>query len=755
MTSRNFAVLVLLATGCGAAYQEEEQACAAVDGEQCRQGKAGPSSMMQKKQRMEMKIAFPSEGGNAADSGATDMQRNAQSKDPPEQNVDAPNEEMMASIMREVDKDEDGKLTFREIRADLFQREPERFNSSKEEQLQHRFSEADLNGDGGLERTELPTFLKLIEEMQGDEDEALVQQDASGATGDRTEEDAKEEEEETEEEDAEEGAKDKEQETQLAEEQQSQVQNGDIESQRLMSNGARRRTPATHFRRCSWRKVALSAISGHNEPPRLVSQTVSSCKKACEEADWCKSFDWHRNTYMCDLSRATEAEEGTVSTSSYDHYECTRTDEAVYKCEWERVAGKAISGHNEAPRLTGTTSFCKAECEAKYWCKSFDYISGRSGQCDLSKATKEEEGTISSSKYSHYACTRTGERQFRTTKASPPGGCRCPSSYPYCWTGNNIQSGGNKWCYKGVNSQSWEWSYTCGGRCAKSYVHSYRSFYNIAHMTNHLREVEWAISWGANAVEIDLAYNDDGQSGAMPAIAWHGKPCDCTCLSHIQGGLCWETGSSCFKTQSINTILAHLAKSDLKLIHFDNKVTTDYAQNNPSLSTLGKKKSGLFRPFLNSAKRQQAGERLAEKVIDKLFKAGFQGNVLIGGQDSGNFLQGAKNVFDYHGYQDFVYYSVDGTDAGGAVTYSTSKRILQNVVGVPLRQMAFVTGITACLLPVQAANFVAGLRRARSDNIPLRIGWTIDLKHIAHPWMALGMNGAITNFPGSMKSWAR
>merc|ERR1719443_782551 len=106
--------------------------------------------------------------------------------------------EMMASIMREVDKDEDGKLTFREIRADLFQREPERFNSSKEEQLQHRFSEADLNGDGGLERTELPTFLKLIEEMQGDEDEALVQQDASGATGDRTEEDAKEEEEETE-----------------------------------------------------------------------------------------------------------------------------------------------------------------------------------------------------------------------------------------------------------------------------------------------------------------------------------------------------------------------------------------------------------------------------------------------------------------------------------------------------------------------------------------------------------------------------
>lgn len=51
-------------------------------------------------------------------------------------------------------------------------------------------------------------------------------------------------------------------------------------------------------------------------------------------------------------------------------------------------------------------------------------------------------------------------------------------------------------------------------------------FYNIAHMTNNKESVKWAMEQGANAVEVDLQFRDDG----TPYQFFHSSICDCVCM---------------------------------------------------------------------------------------------------------------------------------------------------------------------------------------------------------------------------------
>lgn len=56
-------------------------------------------------------------------------------------------------------------------------------------------------------------------------------------------------------------------------------------------------------------------------------------------------------------------------------------------------------------------------------------------------------------------------------------------------------------------------------------VHCYdqRPFYNIAHMVNSIKEVNYYLSKGANAIEADVAFSPNGTA----LYTFHGYPCDC------------------------------------------------------------------------------------------------------------------------------------------------------------------------------------------------------------------------------------
>src|SRR5438093_1257275 len=58
-------------------------------------------------------------------------------------------------------------------------------------------------------------------------------------------------------------------------------------------------------------------------------------------------------------------------------------------------------------------------------------------------------------------------------------------------------------------------------------------FYAVAHMTNTIEAVRWALGQGANAVEMDLRFEENGH----PLYFKHQKPCDCSCPQN------WVTSS--------------------------------------------------------------------------------------------------------------------------------------------------------------------------------------------------------------------
>jgi hypothetical protein len=96
-----------------------------------------------------------------------------------------------------------------------------------------------------------------------------------------------------------------------------------------------------------------------------------------------------------------------------------------------------------------------------------------------------------------------------------------------------------------------------------------RPFYVVAHMTNSIRAVNWALTHGANAVEIDLRFDKNGN----PAFFFHGGECDCRCAG--SGSVCSETevAMPCNSFVLVHTMLDYLAsKPSLALIFLDTKI---------------------------------------------------------------------------------------------------------------------------------------------------------------------------------------
>lgn len=277
-----------------------------------------------------------------------------------------------------------------------------------------------------------------------------------------------------------------------------------------------------------------------------------------------------------------------------------------------------------------------------------------------------------------------------------------------------------------------------------SYVVNYRNFYNIAHMTNRVSEIDWAITSGANGVEIDLAYEDDGNDGAKPRYGWHGYPCDCSCLGGAEGGMCYRMDSNCDRYEEIDNLLSHVATTDLELVWLDNKVTNDYARENHFV----KKKS--FLKELTKEKFEEAGTRMAEKVIAKLFDKGYGGKLVVGGPDSMHFLTKAKEKFDQEGYTDRIWYSVDGTDGGDRV--GADDAIAKLKVLTTDDKRAYTVGYTAC--NHKHAYYKDSVKKAKDADIPIISAWTVDRTQQAKDYIDAGATGFITNFPGTIKDVA-
>jgi len=101
----------------------------------------------------------------------------------------------------------------------------------------------------------------------------------------------------------------------------------------------------------------------------------------------------------------------------------------------------------------------------------------------------------------------------------------------------------------------------------------------VAHMTNSKGAVNWAVRVGANGVEMDLTFKNDG----TPKEFYHGGVCDCTCIcpwwcdgNHVCAALQDDTGKSCNAYTPAYEMAAYLGSAGIRdklaIIYIDAKL---------------------------------------------------------------------------------------------------------------------------------------------------------------------------------------
>jgi len=264
-----------------------------------------------------------------------------------------------------------------------------------------------------------------------------------------------------------------------------------------------------------------------------------------------------------------------------------------------------------------------------------------------------------------------------------------------------------------------------------SFVDCGRDFYNIAHMCNNIATLDWAVQNGANAVEADLQFDNQGN----PTRFYHGAPCDCTCMCPM-GLFCsfWK-GSICpslrekyfwFVKKPPCVAKANAAKwlqragrkysSKLALIWLDNKVK-------------GKSESIL----------RKSGQKIVKALDNNLFNNGYRGIVILGAEGKHTKPYFDEIVKSNSPNLNRIYLTMDSVKmsiARAKLDYPNFKNILYN------------TGQTACSPFHKLKQDHLNAIRTNVENgvFSGAFAWTYNLKSSmkrVHPYF----DGIITNMP--------
>jgi hypothetical protein len=251
--------------------------------------------------------------------------------------------------------------------------------------------------------------------------------------------------------------------------------------------------------------------------------------------------------------------------------------------------------------------------------------------------------------------------------------------------------------------------------------------YIITHMANTRPAIDWAVTQGANGVEMDLRFDEFGKATEFR----HGGICDCFCApgpssicsvlatSHPEG-----SRRPCEASESPARLLRHLGgRSEVALAIIDSKVEK-----------------------LSAAALVTAGRQVVQIIETHLFGAGYTGNVIISTakMTSAEFLRSATQASGGKRFADRIFFSFDQES-------NKTTEVLANLRDLPSRARAFGTGISACL----PGDFRKGIRAAESNRTRGAASfvyiWTLDSSRSMQKYLDAGAQGVITNYPKRLR----
>ena len=198
--------------------------------------------------------------------------------------------------------------------------------------------------------------------------------------------------------------------------------------------------------------------------------------------------------------------------------------------------------------------------------------------------------------------------------------------------------------------------------------------YNIAHMVTTDEAVDWAVSQGANGLEMDLQFHDNGQPWEFRHSQDNLVPCDCICGTGSQDHVCTHLNGAtnkCMVSAPAQQHLQHIAgKNGVGLVYIDSKLA----------NLLGK-----------SNEQKTAGALVVDLLSDALFGgrghaaaqhgAGYKGIAIVTAPSSDfkDYLKAASDEAFKLGLQSDIYFAID-MDNGGKPGAQRTIGTLQSVV---------------------------------------------------------------------------
>jgi hypothetical protein len=229
--------------------------------------------------------------------------------------------------------------------------------------------------------------------------------------------------------------------------------------------------------------------------------------------------------------------------------------------------------------------------------------------------------------------------------------------------------------------------------------------------------VDWAITNGANALEMDLQFDANG----VPTEFWHGAGfCDnlaCGGLN-LNKPVCWTRAST-------HDVLDKARQPQTALIIIDSKIDS-----------------------LSPTALVQAGQQVVNLLIKEVFTPvvrPYLGNVLIGcGKTSGAaYIQSAISAVPAN-LRDRIVFTFDEMD-------DNSPLVLQTLANLGTTMRVFGTGISAC----SPATYYGGILKGRGlediGSSGFTYIWTLDKSSSMKQYLDLGARGIITNSPDVLR----
>lgn len=264
-------------------------------------------------------------------------------------------------------------------------------------------------------------------------------------------------------------------------------------------------------------------------------------------------------------------------------------------------------------------------------------------------------------------------------------------------------------------------------------------YYNIAHMTNTIHAVDWAIAEGANAVEFDLEFTTDGR----PRRFYHGGPCDCSCICpwsmyyrcdwyprFVCSALRQDSSRPCNAESSVEALLNHAAgKSEIALVYIDSKINDN----------------------TNNEDKQRAGRRIVQTLNTQLFSRGYGGYVIIGAfsRQHLSYVEAAVGEAALSPYSSKIFFSVE---LGSLNSFNAAYPVMR---GLNTNRIVFGTGETSCSpRDHDLQNLATARTNKEQGTISMAYTWTDDAISTIRRDLTY-VNGIITNYPSRVRDALR